>query len=99
MQFLLVLGLGVLLRFVAAQELEVVDSSLVNVEVERTLDFSSHLLKITDIISLENTGSSPAKSFLFFIEPTFENNLAYLEARVGNLNLCRFSQKEVSISN
>lgn len=59
------------------------NNAIVNAEIERTLDASSHLLKITELITLEVAGGAASDSFLYFIEPTLQANLAYIEARVA----------------
>ena len=73
-----------------AQEYDTVNNAIVNAEIERTLDASSHLLKITELITLEVAGGAASDSFLYFIEPTLQANLAYIEARVTILKLFSF---------
>ncbi|XP_075992622.1 dolichyl-diphosphooligosaccharide--protein glycosyltransferase subunit 1 [Anticarsia gemmatalis] len=49
--------------------------------VDRTIDISSQLVKITSKITLENTGGSPVKSFLLAAEDNAKNNIAFFGAK------------------
>lgn len=49
--------------------------------VDRTIDISSQLVKITSKITLENAGKSPVKSFLLAVEESAKNNLAFIGAK------------------
>lgn len=51
---------------------------LLNEEVKRTLDLSTHLAKVTAEVTLSCQGPSAANSFLVALEPELENRLAYL---------------------
>jgi oligosaccharyltransferase complex subunit alpha (ribophorin I) len=62
---------------------DTINTAIVNSEVERTLDATTQLLKLTELITLEAAGGSSTSSFLYFIEPTLQNHLAYIEARVS----------------
>ncbi|KAK3103927.1 hypothetical protein FSP39_022971 [Pinctada imbricata] len=57
-------------------------SSLVNSRVDRKIDVSSHLVKVSTSILLENTGGSPLKSFVYAVEPILQNYLSYLSANI-----------------
>ena len=62
---------------------------LVNEEVRRTVDQSSHLAKVTAEVVLAHTGSdsSPrAASFLVAVEPEFEAQLAHLGVQVTGVD-------------
>ena len=62
---------------------------LVNEEVRRTVDLSSHLAKVTAEVVLAHTGSdsSPrAASFLVAVEPEFEAQLAHLGVQVTGVD-------------
>ena len=61
-----------------------VDSSLINADVKRTIDISSHLSKINTVIKVQNTGSSSVKTYLFAVESTLQDNLSYINALVSN---------------
>ncbi|XP_022821535.1 dolichyl-diphosphooligosaccharide--protein glycosyltransferase subunit 1 [Spodoptera litura] len=52
--------------------------------VDRLVDISSQLVKITSKITLENTGASPVKNFLIAIEESAKNNVAFVGAKDSN---------------
>lgn len=57
-------------------------SSGINIKnVERTIDISSQLVKITSKVTLENTGKSPVKNFLLAVENSGKENLAFIGAK------------------
>lgn len=49
--------------------------------VDRTIDISSQLVKITSKLTLENTGGTPVKNFLLAIEEFAKNNVAFVGAK------------------
>ncbi|XP_060765785.1 dolichyl-diphosphooligosaccharide--protein glycosyltransferase subunit 1 [Neoarius graeffei] len=55
---------------------------LVNEDVKRTLDLSSHLAKISAEILLANPGNSAVQSFTLALEPELAPHLAYIGASV-----------------
>ncbi|XP_055342822.1 dolichyl-diphosphooligosaccharide--protein glycosyltransferase subunit 1-like [Paramacrobiotus metropolitanus] len=61
---------------------DTINNAVVVSEVERTLDASSQLIKLIEIITLETAGGSSTSSFLYFIEPTLQDRLAHIDARV-----------------
>ncbi|XP_013175793.1 PREDICTED: dolichyl-diphosphooligosaccharide--protein glycosyltransferase subunit 1 [Papilio xuthus] len=52
--------------------------------VERHIDISSQLVKITSKITLENAGQKPVKNFLYAAESTTKNNLAFVGVKDNN---------------
>lgn len=56
--------------------------SLVNEDVKRTVDLSTHLAKITAEIVLLNQGSSAVQSFIIAVEADLAPHLAYIGASV-----------------
>lgn len=52
--------------------------------VDRTLDISSQLVKITSKLTLENTGGTPVKNFLIALESFAKNNVAFVGAKDNN---------------
>nr|XP_015814754.2 dolichyl-diphosphooligosaccharide--protein glycosyltransferase subunit 1 [Nothobranchius furzeri] len=67
---------------VAALSLEVSADGLVNVDVKRTVDLSTHLAKITADIVLSNQGQSSVQSFILAVEAGLAPHLAYIGATV-----------------
>jgi len=57
-----------------------VDNGLVNSVVARSVDLSSHLPKIVTSITLENTGSSAVKSFIYAVENAQKEHLSFIAA-------------------
>lgn len=49
--------------------------------VDRTVDLSTQLVKVSSKITLENSGKSPVKSFLVAVEASAKNNLAFIGAK------------------
>ena len=60
-----------------------INSGLVNVKVERKVDVSSQLIKISNSISLENGGSGAVKSFLIAVEPKLVDHISFVGASVS----------------
>ncbi|XP_062401908.1 dolichyl-diphosphooligosaccharide--protein glycosyltransferase subunit 1 [Sardina pilchardus] len=57
-------------------------TGLVNDEVKRTVDLSTHLAKISSEILLSNEGDSAVSSFVVALEPELAPHLAYIGASV-----------------
>lgn len=76
------LAAACLLLLAAALSLEVSADGLVNEEVKRTVDLSTHLAKITTEIVLSNQGHSAVQSFILAVEADLAPHLAYIGASV-----------------
>uniref|UniRef100_A0A7N6BDV0 Dolichyl-diphosphooligosaccharide--protein glycosyltransferase subunit 1 n=1 Tax=Anabas testudineus TaxID=64144 RepID=A0A7N6BDV0_ANATE len=61
---------------------QVTADGLVNEEVKRTVDLSTHLAKITAEIVLSNQGHSAVQSFILAVEADLAPHLAYIGASV-----------------
>lgn len=87
-----------LLHFLAvgALGLETINTRLVNKKVERLIDLSSQLVKITATITLENTGKENAASFLLALEPDTFGNLSYVSAKDSTKNYLQLSKTKVA---
>ena len=57
-------------------------ADLIVTNVDRTIDLSTQIPKITSQVTLENKGSSAAREFLLAIEEDSASNLSYLEVTV-----------------
>ena len=64
---------------------DVIDRNLVNNKVERTIDLTTHLPKMSTVITIENTGSSSVKSFLFAVDNDLSAHLSIVAAVVSLL--------------
>ncbi|XP_076607622.1 dolichyl-diphosphooligosaccharide--protein glycosyltransferase subunit 1 [Chaetodon auriga] len=74
--------LAACLLLLAALSWEVSAEGLVNEEVKRTVDLSTHLAKITAEIVLSNQGHSAVQSFMLAVEADLAPHLAYIGASV-----------------
>ena len=62
---------------------DAVNSDLVLTNVERKVDISTHLAKISSSITIENTGKSSVGFLLYAVEPSLQENLSFLGASVS----------------
>lgn len=58
-----------------------INTNVLNSNVERTVDLTSQLTKVTATITLENAGKDVVKSFLVFLEPDLQGNLSYISVK------------------
>ena len=59
------------------------NADLVNSKVDRTIDLTSHLARITHLITVENKAAAGSfKSYTFTVEPSMAKNVAFLGAQV-----------------
>lgn len=73
-----------------------VDTSLVNKNVERIVDLTTQLAKITTKITLENTGDSNVRSFLFAVEANQKERLAFVGAKDASKRDLRVAETSVA---
>ena len=59
------------------------NADLVNTKVDRLVDLTSHLVYVTDKITVENTGSSAQKSYTYVIEPTKAKHVSIVTAQLA----------------
>jgi oligosaccharyltransferase complex subunit alpha (ribophorin I) len=59
---------------------DTIDNNIVNSKVERKIDISSHLVKTSTSITLQNKGSTAVRHFLFAIDPTLDGHLSLISA-------------------
>lgn len=71
------------LLLLAALGPQVSADGLVNEDVKRTVDLSTHLAKITAEIVLSNHGNSAVHSFILAVEEGLAPHLAYIGASVS----------------
>ncbi|XP_014669054.1 PREDICTED: dolichyl-diphosphooligosaccharide--protein glycosyltransferase subunit 1-like [Priapulus caudatus] len=78
--FLFVFSIAVLLSLCwTANQDQIVDSLVIS-KVDRDIDLTSQLVKISHTISLENNGKTGVRSFLFAVEPSSGNHLSFIGA-------------------
>lgn len=63
---------------------DVINKDLVNKNVERTIDLSTQLVKISSKITIENIGKAPVKNFLVAVDPTSKDKLAFVSVKDSN---------------
>ncbi|KAJ8372896.1 hypothetical protein AAFF_G00276000 [Aldrovandia affinis] len=68
--------------FVLVGGLICAEGSLVNEEVKRTIDLSTHLAKITAEVLLSNQGESAVHNFIVALEPELAQHIAYVGVSV-----------------
>ena len=56
---------------------------LVVKSLDRSLDMSSQLVKMSHKVTVENTGKGAIKSFLFSVDPAVKDKVAYISASSG----------------
>lgn len=61
-----------------------INPDLINANVERTVDVASQLVKISAVVTLENSGKSSAGSFVLAVDPSLSDNIAFLGATTGS---------------
>ncbi|XP_061780041.1 dolichyl-diphosphooligosaccharide--protein glycosyltransferase subunit 1 [Nerophis lumbriciformis] len=76
--------LGVLLCVAVARCSAAVAGMLVNDDIKRTVDLSTHLAKITAEITLANHGRYAVQSFIIAVEPELVPHLAYVGASASS---------------
>ncbi|XP_029989485.1 dolichyl-diphosphooligosaccharide--protein glycosyltransferase subunit 1 [Sphaeramia orbicularis] len=76
------LGISACLVLLSALSSRVSADGLVNEEVRRTVDLSTHLAKITAEIVLSNQGPGAVQSFILAVDPELAPHLAYIGALV-----------------
>ena len=62
---------------------ESVNPDIVIAKVARSVDVSTHLPRINSAVTLENTGKSAVRSFIYGIEPELADKVAYIGAVVS----------------
>lgn len=75
--------LAACLLLLATVSFKVSAEGLVNEDVKRTVDLSSHLAKITAELVLSNQGHSAVQSFILAVEAELAPHLAYIGASVS----------------
>ena len=66
--------------------LDSVNSNIVNENVKRVIDISTHLVRITSTIVIENTGKSPISTYVYTIDNGLSDQLSFIKATVSIFN-------------
>lgn len=78
-----------------ALAVERINSQLVNKNIERSIDLTSQLVKITATLTLENTGKEAVRNFHLVLEPNTLDKLSYLNVKDALKNDLKFNRVEV----
>ena len=83
-----------LIAFASCKEAKIrqdnVNNDLILTNVDRKIDISTHLAKITSSITIENTGKGSVGFFLYAVEPSLQDNLSYFGASVSFWKLLEY---------
>lgn len=78
-----------------AHALERVDNSLINKNVQRTIDLNSQLVKIGGTITIENTGEGSVSSYLLTIDEPEPNAFSSVTVQDSQKNALKIQQVQV----
>ncbi|MPC07727.1 dolichyl-diphosphooligosaccharide--protein glycosyltransferase subunit 1-like [Portunus trituberculatus] len=78
---------------VAAQD--GINKDLINKKIERKLDISSQLVKVTQKITLENGGPAPVRAFLVTLTQAEKDKLSYMNVQSGS-SVLKVSEAQVA---
>lgn len=68
------------------------------VSVDRLIDISSQIVKVTNKITFENAGREPVANFIFTVDRKFAPNVAVIKGRVSDLDI-PLSVSEITLEN
>lgn len=71
-----------LLTVVGAYDIDSISKDIVNQKVERKIDLTSQLVKISTKVTLENTGKTDVTTFLISLEPSQKEGLSFLDVQL-----------------
>ena len=60
-----------------------VNADIVNTKVQRTIDLTTHLAKVSCRITIENTGKTGVRSYLTAVDPVLVQNVSFVGAMVS----------------
>ena len=61
-----------------------INADIVNTKVQRTVDLTTHLVKINHRITLENTGKTGVRSYLVAIDESLASTVSFVGATVSS---------------
>ena len=62
---------------------DMVNANLINVDVKRTVDLTTHIVKISSSITIENTGKTAENYFIYAVDVALSESLSYIGALVS----------------
>jgi oligosaccharyltransferase complex subunit alpha (ribophorin I) len=98
---LVVFGTLLLCGFQVISGQDSINSDLVNTKVQRTVDLTTHLVKINNRITVENTGKTGVRSYLIAIDPNLADYLAFVGATLksGSDEERKLAVEKASVAN
>lgn len=87
MEKVIILKLLILTCLVGVNCASIVSTSLKIINVDRLLDISSQIVKVTNKITFENAGREVVANFIFTVDPKFVEDVAIIKARVSDLDV------------
>lgn len=63
------------------------DATLKITNIDRLIDISSQIVKVTNKISLQNAGRDSVTNFVFILDPAFVDNVAVVKGRVSDTDV------------
>ncbi|XP_025837393.1 dolichyl-diphosphooligosaccharide--protein glycosyltransferase subunit 1 [Agrilus planipennis] len=81
--------------FINAYSLETVNKQIVNKNIERSIDLSSQLVKISATLTVENTGKESASNILILLEPKTKSNVSYISVKNSLKEELKLTEVEV----
>jgi oligosaccharyltransferase complex subunit alpha (ribophorin I) len=67
----------------SAATFDSINPDIIANNVDRSVDLSSQLAKLSHKITLQNNGKGAVESFLFSVEPNARDNLSYIGAQAS----------------
>jgi len=61
---------------------DAINADIVNNRVQRTVDLTTHLPKVTSRITVENAGKTTVRYYIVAIDPNLANNVSFVGASV-----------------
>jgi len=80
---------------------DLINADIVNTKVQRTVDLTTHLVKINHRITLENTGKTGVRSYLVAIDESLASTVSFVGAtlKLGSEEERRLTVTQTTVSN
>jgi len=78
---------ALVLALLALATADTINKDIVNKKIDRKIDISTQLVKISSKVTLENAGSASVKSFLLPLTTAEKAHLSFINAQVGGSSL------------
>lgn len=88
--------LALLGLFALSNAVENINQSIINKNIERTIDLQSQLVKITGTVTIENTGKQGVGSYLLSFEKDLQGIISYVGVQDSQKNPLKASPTSVT---